>query len=407
MLQNDDNSSTKTSTACKSEIESVALQKIRRAITVDNSYELQQLLNENYVIDINAQYETLGNSTILMIACSIGSLECVKVLIDNDADVNKQCPHDKNALTSACMSGNLELLHYLFDHKLVYDDVILKACFVSVLSQTSLPRLEVIKVLLSHVQDINYRRNQTPYTFLYFACRSGWLDLVKLLFELGAHRNLFDDSRDGVLLVASARGYLNIVKLLIEYNISESISIQHGVNAAYCEACSKHYYDIARYLVEHGIDVNAVNMYGYCPLEIAIYCCRFELVELLIEKGADIHVPNSLGGSMLNLACLYDDNLAIAQVLLDYGIDVYLANTTTGQTALVIAALAKRTEFVKLLLERGADVTRVDLEGLTVLDKLNRLSWNGESDAIVAGEITELCMQYIDCNRPGAKPLLK
>ena len=62
------------------------------------------------------------------------------------------------------------------------------------------------------------------------------------------------------------------------------------------------------------------------------------------------------------------------------------------------AALDLRIEAVKMLLEYGADVTQFNRQGQSVLDMLGDEKYR---------EVRELCTQYIECNKPGAKQPLK
>ena len=85
-------------------------------------------------------------------------------------------------------------------------------------------------------------------------------------------------------------------------------------------------------------------------------------------------------------------------VLLEHGADPNLADAGTGETPLMIAALSRRTNIVKVLLEYGADVTQLNLEGKSVL---NLLADENYSDVV------ELFTQYVDCNKPNVNPVLK
>ena len=86
-------------------------------------------------------------------------------------------------------------------------------------------------------------------------------------------------------------------------------------------------------------------------------------------------------------------------VLLEHGADVNLVDATTDQTALVVAAIERNVDIVKLLLEHGADVTLVNREGKSVVDVLGRTR--------KYSDVVEQCTQFIECNKPGAKLLLK
>lgn len=78
-----------------------------------NSHDVMKVLIENG-LDVNAtKVERL--ETALDVACSFKAVECVKLLLENGANVdggNKSC----TALTSAIISGNLEIVKMLLEY---------------------------------------------------------------------------------------------------------------------------------------------------------------------------------------------------------------------------------------------------------------------------------------------------
>ena len=92
-------------------------------------------------------------------------------------------------------------------------------------------------------------------------------------------------------------------------------------------------------------------------------------------------------------------------LLLQYNADPNLAHIHTKVTPLMLAAYSpQEIEYVKLLLEYGADVTAVNTAGHTVLNIL--CNNNGHRTEPTLAMIN-LCKEYIDINAPGSKPLLK
>ena len=58
----------------------------------------------------------------------------------------------------------------------------------------------------------------------------------------------------------------------------------------------------ARYLVEHGADVNAAGDYGWTPLHAAAYQGLNDVIEYLVSKGANIDAKDALGQTPLSIA---------------------------------------------------------------------------------------------------------
>ena len=85
--------------------------------------------------------------------------------------------------------------------------------------------------------------------------------------------------------------------------------------------------------------------------------------------------------------------MQVTTVLLQFGAKPNLAHEVTGETPLMRAALNGHIDLTRLLLEYGADVTQLNLEGTSVLDLLADESYSN---------VVELCTQYVDCNKPNA-----
>ena len=68
----------------------------------------------------------------------------------------------------------------------------------------------------------------------------------------------------------------------------------------------KYELDILLYLHRQGhcnVNVNIVeNAVGFCPLALAIVGKNFHIVDVLVENGADVNLPNHLGTTSLQIA---------------------------------------------------------------------------------------------------------
>lgn len=73
-------------------------------------------------------------------------------------------------------------------------------------------------------------------------------------------------------------------------------------------------------LLENGIDVNEINKLGITPLMTAIYCNNFELVNLLIERGANVNYRKYKVTPLILSCNNYNDE--IVEILLRNGANV-------------------------------------------------------------------------------------
>lgn len=129
----------------------------------------------------------------------------------------------------------------------------------------------------------------------------------------------------------------------------------------------------AKSMIEQGVDVNDKNKYSRTPLMTAIFgydddnddytpnIISEELVNLLLDKGADVNIVDRYGNHALNY--LYGDHPNILLLLLAKGADINL-HGTKGQTVLM---RSRASNMCKILLEKGANVNAKDNSVKTAL----------------------------------------
>lgn len=105
-------------------------------------------------------------------------------------------------------------------------------------------------------------------------------------------------------------------------------------------------------LIEGGVDVNGKDANGNCPLLLACsYKDNEQMIELLLDKGADPNVFGPNGETPLGLAAKY--SLQAVRMLIEKGADVN-AKHEKGLTALEWARNFEQPEIVRFLKENGA-----------------------------------------------------
>jgi len=121
-----------------------------------------------------------------------------------------------------------------------------------------------------------------------------------------------------------------------------------------CSAALCGHTKLALLLIRCGADVDYEPPMG-TPLENAVTAGNVEVVRALIKAGADIH-HQGIKGTLLTQAVDLSD-VEVAKLLIKAGVDVN-ATPRFGDNALLTAVTQRKAEFVRLLLEAGANVNQ-------------------------------------------------
>lgn len=122
--------------------------------------------------------------------------------------------------------------------------------------------------------------------------------------------------------------------------------------------------EIARYLIEHGADINLGANENTTPLMAAILTDNTEIVNLLIKKGADVN-RKEIDGKTALLFAVYKDNVDYVRLMLEHGAEVnveflYRENSEVPveegvkKTILQVAKEMGNKEIIELLIQAGA-----------------------------------------------------
>ena len=219
----------------------------------------------------NPDIQNTNGSTALMIACIASHYEIAKLLLQHNADINIRNTEGLTALTVASMAGKdaphdgyLDIIHLLLKNgasPLVQlgDDP-----YVTEFSNAcAIGNKAVVGIYL---KECEIPADMILVRF-YFACIKGSIDLIVLLAP-----HLPDtDQQLCTLVVVCAEGQI--------------------------EAAAQH-------IKEHSIDPNISIVHGVTPLMIAAACGHVNIIELLIQTGADANSEDGQGHTALDYATM-------------------------------------------------------------------------------------------------------
>ncbi|MBV9971542.1 MAG: ankyrin repeat domain-containing protein [Xanthobacteraceae bacterium] len=253
--------------------------------------------------DVNARSKS--GSTALMFAAR-GDLASTRTLLDAGADPNVEIPDWKGtALGIASTMGQPDIVEALLakgadiNHR---DDNSFTALHSAVRDSDYGEEREqraraaaTVKVLLAHGADPNARLHQEKPTVraldevefegatpIALAAEVNNLDAIKLLVDAGGDPNIPTVHGTTPLMLASGAAT----------DVQRARSIEERGLAIHT----------ARYLVEHGADVNAAGQFGWTALHSATYQGITDLMEFLISKGANINAMDGFRQTPLSIS---------------------------------------------------------------------------------------------------------
>lgn len=152
-------------------------------------------------------------------------------------------------------------------------------------------RLNVVKLLVEHGVNLNVKHNPAFLRAVRY-CKE---DIVRYIAAQGAKLDKLNQTGSGAYSQAYY-GNTNNIPLIHELGLDIKL---HG-GAVLRQAVSKHDYKTLTYLLDQGVDVNynepdMVYPYQATPLTVAVRMGNLALVQLLIERGADVTLAEKDG----------------------------------------------------------------------------------------------------------------
>ncbi len=118
--------------------------------------------------------------------------------------------------------------------------------------------------------------------------------------------------------------------------------------------------DLVEGLIDAGADLEAADRTGLTPLMNAVKEQRMDIVRTLLDAGADVNTRDRMNGTSMSWACGFA-TAAMVQELIDAGAEVDIPQDLTGFTPLTWAAGFGDPNVVPLLIKHGANINAEDL----------------------------------------------
>ena len=174
----------------------------------------------------------------------------------------------------------------------------------------------------------------------------------------------YEPRRPTSLTVACYFGLVQLVKVLISEE-SLACTDEQGRTPLWWASRGGDF-DVVELLLEKGAQVNVCDADGSMPLHIAAAKDHSVVIEKLCHYGADVNARSKGGWTPLHWAVNRGERTETAKILLDAGTDVN-ATDVDQETPLHLAVKDEDIEMIDVLAERGADLETKNAKGQTPL----------------------------------------
>jgi ankyrin repeat protein len=342
-------------------------------------------------VDVNAPQP--DGMTALHWAAHRDDLETAKLLVKAKADVSATNHYGVTPLSLACQNGNGELVELLLEHG-AHPNTTIRGGETALMTAARTGKPGAVQALLKRGADVNAkeRRGQTA---LMWAAADGHNEVVKLLIQAGAdiHATL-PDSGFKPFFFAVRDGRADVVRTFLKAGVDVNGTMEprrttlkgpRKGTAALPLAVENGHYELALMLLDAGADPSDQRS-GYTPLHIMTWVRK-------PQRGEDDGDPAPAGSGRLN-------SVQFIRELVTRGADVNarLASgrgglgkfNTKGVTPFFMAAATADVEYMRLLVELGADPSIRNVDNCTPLIAACGIHVGSAAANEVAGEEPEV-----------------
>ena len=368
--------------------------------------------------DTSIALDDRGNNCLMKAVSNDCSNEDLQALIEHGADVNATNKWNKTALRIACAKGNSDAVNVLL--KAGADSYIVKdgcTCLISAVDNYC--SKEVLQAIIDHGADVN-ATNKWNDTALLMACSERNADAINVLLNAGADTNIaLDESGRTCLMQAVYKDCSKeVLKAIIDHGADVNAADKQNRTALWI-GCYKSNIDAINVLLKAGADTNIAldDSSGICLMYAANKECSKEVLQVIIEHGADVNATNKHNVTALWRACNKSNTDAI-NVLLNAGADTNIALDNGGTCLMQAVYKYCSKEVLQAIIDHGSDVNTTDKWNITALweacdksntDAINVLLNAGADTNIALNESGRTClMQAVnkDCSKEVLKAII-
>lgn len=225
--------------------------------------------------------------------------------------------------------------------------------------------IELVKKLIDINAKINLT-NSTGNNALLNGVKKDFEQIVKVLLERKANPNISDSDGKTPLHIATQKRNIIMTRMLLNANCNTVNSQDSKGNTPLIYACYNECSEIVEELLNYGADPNIYNYIGETPLQIVFNVSNYRIIHLLTQGGANINKQyGNNRETVLHIACK-NGQTDFVFYFINNGANVNI-QCNNGSTPLYYACFYNRLEIAEILLENGADPYIRTIEEFTPL----------------------------------------
>lgn len=321
------------------------------------------------------------NLNPLHIAAIYDSLE-VFVYLQNklEIDILVQSSDQYNPLHYACFYNSFEVASYIMsckpdEAKKVYDSLKYQYIYLAVTGQS----LKILKELFNKGADLALRPNKENNP-IDTAIKKKNIEILKLLLEHSPHSYTKGVNGDTAIIQAIKNSHEDAVPLLIENNVNPAAVNSAGYTALFVNLYFYKSLEVTKILC-NALDSADIDI-SYKTKHAVHYVCHCgdpQIAKIVLDKGIDVNrfdEQGEVGPKELIDISKTKDAIKILEMLVEKGFQLDLRKDETHNTLLghYLASIMPYPEIVDWLIGHGADVNLPfigkDKKNMTIKDKL-------------------------------------
>jgi len=331
------------------------------------------------LLDKGADPNKVDNSGMTALLSVAGNFrdkpEVLRLLISAGSRLDKKDKQGRSALDYAVMGRNtgvIDLLRGYDDKKMFSGEKLTQALLSAVISRDI---QTVKKILTLSGADLDHQNEFTGMTPAMTAVANRQKDILEFLLEKKPDLGLLNKQGFNAFHLAAKNSDINLMKRLVEAGQSPMTLTRHGATALGLAAGeSSPACDALEWLIKQGLDVNLADENKTTPLMAAVKAGKKEEALFLLDRGAAVNALDREGRTAIMIAAMHgfmneryvqpknpkeDSNYELIKLLLEKGADPNLGEPLSS--TLLHAVSLRCFAAVKLLVDGGAGLGRPEI----------------------------------------------